>query len=243
MFRQFTRKRLDLFVLFFLIAFSFTPHSLLVAQGSVDVGATTTSRYVWRGMLFDNGVNFQPYAAYSTDKFSLGASSSMSLTNNFNEISFWMSYSINTSLLDMTIYLNDYYYQSDGADFFNYDNADELSSIGSHYLEAYVELSKEESPISVLISSVFWNDPDRSLYAEASYSKTLMNDVESSFTVGGALTKSREWYNTNKAGIVNVSYEVSKNLEVTPQFSVPMSVKATMNPYARSFYLVLSFSL
>lgn len=230
----------------FILLFSglfFNSNNTLLAQGSVDVGATTTTRYIWRGMVFDNGVNFQPYAAYSTDKFSIGTASSMSLTNDLNEVSFWMSYSVSTSLIDMTFYLNDYYYQYEGADFFNFDDADELSSVGSHYLEAYVELSKEDSPFSFLFSSVFWNDPDRSLYAEASYSKTLSNDIESSFTLGGALKESREWYNTDKAGIVNVSYELSKNIDFSPEFSVPMSVKTIMNPHGRAFYVVLSFSL
>lgn len=243
MIRHITQSTIGFAFVLLLTGLVLSPGNTLLAQGSVDIGATTTSRYVWRGMLFDNGVNFQPYAMYSTDKFSVGTASSMSLTNDFNEISFLMSYSVSTSLVDMTFYLYDCYYQYTGSDFFNFDDADEFSSVGSHYLEAYVELSKEDSPFSFLFSSVFWNDPDRSLYAEASYSKTLSNDIESSFTLGGALTESREWYYTNKAGIVNVSYELSKNLEVTPEFSVPMSVKTIMNPYGRAFYVVLSFSL
>jgi len=241
--RHLTQSNIGFAFVLLLTGLFLSPNSIVFAQGSVDIGATTTSRYVWRGMVFDNGVNFQPYAMYSTDRFSVGASSSMSLTNDFNEVSFWLSYSVSTSLVDMTFYLNDYYYQYAGADFFNFDDADEFSSVGSHSLEAYVELSKEDSPFSFLFSSVFWNDPDRSLYAEASYSKTLSNDIESSFSVGGALTESREWYNTSKPGIVNVSYELSKNLDFTSQFSVPMSVKTIMNPYGRAFYVVLSFSL
>lgn len=165
--RLLTQNNVGFTFLIVLLGLLITPQSLTFAQGSVDIGATTTSRYVWRGMLFDNGVNFQPYAMYSTDKFSVGAASSMSLTNDFNEISFWMSYTVNTSLVDMTFYLNDYYYEYLGSDFFNFDDANEFSSVGSHYLEAYVEFSKEESPFSFLFSSVFWNDPDRSLYAEA----------------------------------------------------------------------------
>lgn len=241
--RQFTPSKVGIALVMVLSGFLLSPQNSIMAQGSVDIGATTTSRYIWRGIQFDNGVNFQPHAMYSTDKFSIGASSSMSLTNDFNEISFWLSYKVNTPVVDMTFYLNDYYYEFTGSDFFNFDDADELSSVGSHFLEAYVEFSKEDSPFGFMVSSVFWNDPDRSLYAEASYSKTLSNDLESTFTLGSALTESREWYYTNKTGIVNVSYELSKELEFSPQFSVPMSVKTIMNPYGRAFYVVLSFSL
>jgi hypothetical protein len=241
--RQITQSPVGIVFFLILTGLFLSPGSTLFAQGSVDIGATTTSRYVWRGMLFDNGVNFQPYAMYSTEKFSVGAASSMSLTNDFNEISFWMSYKMNTPIVDMTFYLNDYYYEYLGSDFFNYDDANEFTSVGSHYLEAYVVLSKEDSPFSFLFSSVFWNDPDRSLYAEASYSTTLKKGLESTFSLGSALTESREWYFTQKTGIVNVSYELSKSLEISPQFSIPMSVKTILNPYGRNFYVVLSLSI
>ena len=191
----------------------------------------------------DNGVNIQPYAMYYTDKFSAGAASSVSLTNDFNEISLWLSYKLSTSLVDMTFYVYDYYYEYAGSDFLNYKGAGDDASVGMHFIETYVEFSSENSPLSFKLSSVVWNDPDNSVYAEASYSKELGSNISSRFTVGSSLKESREWYYTNKAGIVNLSYELSKSLRINPDFQLPMSVNTIFNPYGKAFYVVLSLSI
>lgn len=222
---------------------SMSPGSVVVAQGAFDLGATTTSRYVWRGIQMDNGVNIQPYAMYYTDKFSVGASSSVSLTNDFNEISLWVSYTLNTSLVDMTFFVYDYYYEYPGSDFLNYKGAGEDASVGMHFIETYVEFSSENSPLSFKLSSVVWNDPDNSLYAEASYSRELEGNISSKFSIGSSLKESREWYYTNKTGIVNLSYELTKSVKINQDFQIPMSVNTIFNPYGRAFYVVLSLSL
>jgi hypothetical protein len=219
------------------------PSQSLRAQGELDLGATTVSRYLWRGIQFDNSVNFQPYMMYYTSKFEIGASSSMSLTNDFNEIYFWAAYSVNTSLINAKFYVADFYYEYLGSDFTNFKTEKRDGVEGNHYVEGYVEFTSDNSPFKLLFSSSLWNDPDNSMYAEVSYSKSHTNDLESSFSLGGSLKKSSRWYYTEKAGIVNVSYELSKQVQITPEYALPVSVTSIFNPTGKSFYVVLAISI
>ena len=216
--------------------------SQIQAQGEWYLGAETVNRYIWRGVQFDNGVNIQPYLMYGTDQFEIGAASSTSLTNDFNEISFWTSYTIPTKAFDLKLYLGDFYYEYGGQNFMNFDGVKDGMAQGSHYVEGYVEISLANLPLSFLLSSVIWNDPDNSMYAQVSYHKTLANDIESAFTLGAALNESNTWYYTQKTGIVNVSYEISKEVKITESFSLPMNAKAILNPYNESFYVVFGIS-
>jgi hypothetical protein len=219
------------------------PSQPLHAQGELDLGATTVSRYLWRGIQLDNSVNFQPYMMYYTSNFEIGASSSMSLTKDFNEVYFWAAYSVNTSLLNAKFYVADFYYEYLGSDFTNFKTEKRDGVEGNHYVEGYVEFTSDNSPFKLLLSSSLWNDPDNSMYAEVSYSKSHSNDLESSFSLGGSLKKSTRWYYTDKAGIVNVSYELSKQVQITPEYALPVTVSSIFNPTGKSFYVILSISI
>lgn len=226
-----------------LVLSTLIPSQTVHAQGELDLGATTVSRYLWRGIQFDNSVNFQPYMMYYTSNFEIGASSSMSLTKDFNEIYLWAAYSVNTSFINAKFYLADFYYQNEGSDFTNYNTKKRDGVAGDHFIEGYVEFTSDDSPFKLLFSSSLWNDPDNSMYAEVSYSKSHSNELESSFTLGGSLKKSSSWYYTDKAGIVNVSYELSKQVQITPEYALPVSVTSIFNPTGKSFFVVLAISI
>lgn len=229
--------------LLILIVCAFLPTQPLHAQGEVNIGAKTVTRYLWRGIQLDNGVNFQPYMMYNVSNFEVGVSSSMSLTNDFNEIYFWAAYSVNTSFVNLKFYVSDFFYENPGSDFFNF-RTERLNGVeGDHYGETHVEFTSDHSPFKLLFSSSFRNDPDNSLYAEVSYSKAMANEIKSTFSVGGALNKSARWYYTDKAGIVNVSYELSKSVKITPDYALPVTVTSIFNPTGKSFYLILAVSI
>lgn len=230
-------------VFLILAVYTFLPYQSLQAQGEVNVGANTVTRYLWRGIQLDDGVNFQPYMMYNISNFEVGVSSSMSLTNEFNEIYFWAAYSVNTSFINAKFYVSDFYYEYQGSDFFNF-RTERLNGVeGDHYGEAHVEFTSDYSPFKLLFSSSFRNDPDNSMYAEVSYSKAMANDIQSTFSVGGALNKSALWYYTDKAGIVNMSYELSRSVQITPEYALPISVKSIFNPTGKAFYVIFGVSI
>lgn len=43
------------------------------------------SQYIWRGIVFDDGVNLQPYAMYNVGGLEIGTSASVSLNSTLNE--------------------------------------------------------------------------------------------------------------------------------------------------------------
>ncbi|MCH8496176.1 MAG: hypothetical protein LAT57_11185 [Balneolales bacterium] len=225
------------------IAYALIPLQAVHAQGEVSVGATTVTRYMWRGIQFDDGINFQPYMMYTISNFEAGVSSSMSLTNDFNEINFWVAYSVNTSFINAKFYVTDFYYQNPGSDFFNFKSERIHGVEGDHYGEAHIIFTSDHSPFELLFSTAFRNDPDNSLYTEVSYSKLMANDIGSTLSLGAALNKSARWYYTEKAGIINVSYELSKRVQITPEYALPVSVKSILNPTGKAFYVILAVSI
>jgi hypothetical protein len=226
-----------------ILSFAIFPVKPLHAQGEVSLGANTVTRYIWRGVQFDDGVNFQPYMMYNISKFEMGVSSSMSLTNDFNEIYFWAAYNIKTSLFNAKFYVTDFYYQGQGADFFNFKTEKINGVEGNHYGETHIVFTSDNSPFKLLLSSSFRNDPDNSIYSEVSYSRAMVNDINSVFSIGAALNKSARWYYTEKASIINVSYALSKSVQITPGYALPFTVTSILNPTGKSFYVIFAISI
>lgn len=209
------------------------------AQGEWSTGFDLVNQYIWRGIQVDNGVNIQPYLMYNRNGFESGVSASTSAANNFNEISFWTSYTISAKSFDVTLYLGDFYYDSGSGDFLNFKGVNEGQPDGAHYLESYIEFSSTRIPVSFLLSGVIWNDPDQSMYAQVTYSQSIADETEAAFKFGMALKESDNWYYTRKAGIINISAELAKEIKVTESFSFPLSGEAVFNPYSESFYVVM----
>ncbi|MCH8566680.1 MAG: hypothetical protein LAT67_00395 [Balneolales bacterium] len=211
------------------------------AEAQVDwyAGFDLTSQYVWRGIQFDDGVNIQPYLMMNYGGLELGAMASKSTKNPFNEISFWAQYTHSFSGFDLSLYAGDFYYEDGSGNFFNFRPAKDGMVRGAHYIETYAKISLQSVPLSVLYSAIVWNDPDTSMYAEVSYYQSFSDDVTGTFSLGFALNESETWYFTRKAGLVNASFGLTRNVAVTDQFSFPINAKAVLNPYAEAFYVVL----
>lgn len=213
------------------------------AQGEWSSGFEVVNQYVWRGVLYDDGVNFQPYLMYSRNGFEAGVASSTSFTNDFNEIYFWAAYTLTLNSLDLTLNVADYYYEQGMGNFLNFKGVQSGEATGAHFVESSLELSGENTPFSLLFSGIIWNDPDHSMYAELGYHKTLGNETEATFNLGVALNESRDWYFNRKSGLINVSFGLSRSIRVTDNFSIPLSSQAILNPYSESFYVVLAVGL
>lgn len=215
---------------------------LRAQSGEWYAGSEVVNRYIWRGVQYDNGVNIQPYVMYNIGGFEAGAAASTSFTNDFNEISLWTSYTASTNPVDITFYVGDFYYETGSADFWNFDGVKDGVSTGAHNLEGYISLAFNEIPISLLVSTVFWNDPDNSTYAQFSYYREL-SGMDAAFHLGMALNKSDYWYYTEKAGLINASFEITREIEVTERFSIPLTGKTILNPYSETFYVVVGIGL
>ena len=72
------------------------------------------------------------------------------------------------------------------------------------------------------------NDPDNSLYLEASVPVSSFEDVDMSLTAGMVAGESA-FYGTEGTAFVNLGISASKDLVITDSFSVPVSVSYIVN--------------
>lgn len=204
---------------------------------SFSFGADVVSRYVWRGTDFGESASIQPALSFSAGGFEIGTWASYAMnpeSADFNEHDLWLSYTTGPLSFGVT----DYYFPNLGAGFFDFDD----NGDGAHYIEPFVSFSGPETfPISFYAGYFAYNDPDNSVYLNASY-PFVIEEVELSFALGASAVES-VMYATDGFGIVEVALAASREVPLTDAFALPISVAYVLNPYAEKSFLVLGVSL
>lgn len=229
----------------FLILLSFV---LLGGYGSnaiaqqFNLGADIMSRYVWRGTDFGNSPSIQPSIAFSTAGFEIGTWGAFPVSQEsfpVEEHDLYLSYAFATAGSGtFSLGVTDYYFPSGGVKFFNFDG----DGLGAHWIEPFLGYSGPESfPISLYGGIFLHNDPDNSVYLEASYPFALDGTV-ATFSIGGTPQES-VFYGTSKAGVLNLGLSVSRSVNLTDEFSLPLVASYILNPYHQKSFLVFGFSL
>ena len=218
---------------------------LLVQAQSISLGADFFNRYVWRGYDFGDSFSIQPSLALSAGNFELGTWGSYSISADgagANEHDLYASYSIglgSSASLDLTV--TDYYFpNSDGEARFwsNFDGDGE----GAHWIELMGSLTLPETfPLTLSAAFMAYNDPDNSIYLEASVPFSV-SDVDLGLTLG-MVTSDSGFYGVNGASVVNLGLSASKDLQITDSFALPLNAAYIMNPATDQTYLVFGFSL
>lgn len=229
-----------------LIAFCFAglfTTSAVQAQ-SVDVGATLASRYVWRGTDFGDAAAIQPTIEFSQGGFTIGAWGSFDMSpvsgDGVNENDLYASYAFDTDFGSFSVFVTDFYFsENDTNDFFDYDNP------GEHVIEPGISYS---GPVSLHASiNAYGRDDANEIWLEASYPFSV-EDVDLSLAVGGSPNDDAadNYYGTDAdtdAGITKLSLSASKSIEITDEFSLPISASYYLNPYTPRSYFVFGISL
>lgn len=236
---------------------------------SIDFGADMVSRYVWRGTQFGgNTPSLQPGVSLTTGNLEIGAWGAYSLTglNTGQEFDLYLTYSIN-DMFSLT--LTDYFFPTEGVDY-NYFKWEEDAT--GHVLEATLAFNGTESfPISILFAANVYgadainlNDDQNSAdfntkdgikysnYFELGYGFNA-NGIDCSAFMGGTLNSVKDadantgfigesGFYGNGPGIVNLGITMSKELERTDKFSLPVSASIITNPQAEKIFLVFGLS-
>ncbi|NNE35400.1 MAG: hypothetical protein HKN13_09195 [Rhodothermales bacterium] len=212
---------------------------------SVSLGTDLVSRYVWRGADFGESLSIQPTLTVSGTGLEVGAWASYA-TNpagaGVNELDLWVGYTIETSSSGSVSFgVTDYYFPApDAPTLFNFENGGE----GAHWIEPFASYTGPSSfPITIYGAAFVHNDPDDSIYLEASY-PFQVQDVELGLTAGASAGES-SLYGTTKFTFINLGVSASKSVPITDQFALPLFVSYIVNPTpgaARSF-LVVGISL
>ena len=214
---------------------------LLTNAQSIGFGADFYNRYIWRGYDFGDSFSIQPGLAFTAGSFELGTWGSYSISADgadANEHDLYATYSFGLgSTTSLALTVTDYYFPTD-SDWLNFDGDGE----GAHWIELMGALTLPESfPVTLTAAFMVHNDPDNSLYLEGALPFS-MGDVELGLTLGLVAGMS-EFYGVESTSLVNMGLSASKDLQITEQFSLPLSAAYIMNPTTEKTYLVFGFSL
>lgn len=208
-----------------------------------SIGADFVSRYVWRGTDYGEAASIQPVLSFSGGGFEVGTWASYAIdpeAAGVNEHDLWMGYTVETGGAGSVSFgVTDYYFPSpDGAGFFDFDGDGD----GAHWVEPFASYTAPGSVPVTLYGAVFaHNDPDNSVYLEAA-APIRVDGVVLGLTAGVVAGKS-ELYGTDGAAIVNLGISASKEIPLTEQFSLPISVTYILNPDAERSFLVFGITL
>lgn len=220
-------KRMSVITLAFLIGF-INLNAQTESSTSFDAGADIVSNYIWRGTKFGTGPAIQPYVEFSAGNFAIGSWGSFGFTDNeAAEADLYLSYGFDFGL---SIGLTDYYYP--GTSYFDYSSAS-----GSHGFE--VNLGYEISGFSIGANYMLNEAPGAGtaggdMYFELGYSFESV----SLFAGGGD-----GWHtSTGDFALCNIGLSVSKEIQITEKFALPLSGSMIWNPDKEQYYVVAGIS-
>lgn len=198
------------------------------SSASFDAGADIVSNYIWRGTKFGTGPAVQPYVEFSAGNFAIGSWGSFGVTDNeAAEADLYLSYGFDFGL---SIGLTDYYYP--GTPYTDFSTAS-----GSHGFE--VNLGYEISGFSVGANYML-NEAGGAGTAGGDMYFELGYGFESVSLFVGA---GDGWHSTSgDFTVCNIGLSVSKEIEITENFSLPVSGAMIYNPDADQYYVVFGVS-
>lgn len=212
---------------------------------SFSLGADIMSRYIWRGTDFGESASVQPALSFSAGGFEIGAWASYAVSPvaaDVNENDLWAGYTVETKNAgSFSFGVTDYYFPSPGGTgFFDYSGDGE----GAHWIEPYASYTGPKSfPVTLYGAMFAHNDPDNSLYLEASL-PVKVDGVILGLTAG-AVGGESAFYGTDGFAVVNLGLVATKDLKLNETFSIPVSIAYILNPDTERSFLVLGlgFSL
>jgi len=211
---------------------------------SLDVG----SGFAWRGTTLNTTPVIQPSFTFTLGNFFIGTWTSTPFVvdrwhSSFQGLDVFIGYQLLPSL---TIGLTDYFFDW-STSYFDYRRA-----VTGHALDLHLSYDGSGSfPIRAMASTIIagndvvlrdniWRN-NFSTYIELGYGNTF-NGVDWEICVGGVLMES-DFYGTERFSLINLGFGLSKSFEITPTYSLPLSLQFIVNPVAESVFLVATISL
>lgn len=252
-------KKLNLIVLF-TILFSATNFSYSQETAAQDTSENESpfslscdlmSRYVWRGTDFGGSPSIQPGFEYSKGGLAIGAWGAF--TTNLpgaQEADLYIGYTIKDKF---SITFTDYFFPDETAD---YKYFELHKSATGHIFEATVGFNgTEKFPLAVILAANIWGadavkmnddgttgDIQYSTYAELTYSFKNLDAFIGLNLTNPDEEKGESGFYGDSFGVVNLGISTTKEIKITDDYNLPLSVSLITNPQAEKIYLVAGFS-
>jgi len=235
-------------------------------ESPVQFGADVMSRYIWRGVnLGGSSPSLQPWVKYnmkskdSDHALSLGAWGAYTFSQTSNqEVDLYLTYTYKNAIsLTITDYFFPGYYSSDNRNnFFNYDKDSTC-----HVFEGLISFNgTEKIPFTFLFAMNFYGNDARKVnsdgstgkifmtkYVELGYKKNIKG-VDFNPFIGAALDKPNKdkgelgYFGNKTSGVVNLGLKVSKSIQISDKYALPVQASIITNPEAENIFMVFGIS-
>lgn len=235
-------------------------------ESPIQLGADVMSRYIWRGVdLGGNSPSIQPWLKYNlaskdtAHALSIGAWGAYTFSPTSNqEVDLYLTYTFkNVVSLTVTDYFFPGYYNTQNRNrYFNYN-----SDSTCHLFEGIISFNgTEKIPFTFIFGMNFYgNDAHRinsdgstgkifmTKYVEVGYKKNVKG-VDFNAFVGAAIDKPNKdrgevgFYGNKTSGIINLGFKVSKSVQISDKYSLPIQASLITNPEAEKIYFVFGIS-
>ena len=193
---------------------------------SQDFGADLVSSYVWRGTQFGSGAHIQPYMTLGSGNFEAGVWGSFPTTaeGGGNELDAYLSYDFGPFALTLT----NYTFPGEGG----------IYGDGEYgfFKGDYTEISGSTSIMGVDLLAGYFTDVE-ALYIELGFAAGPVD-----IAIGYGDDQGDAWYAGGNAGIVNMSFSGSKDIQISDSYSLPVFGSFILNPEAEAAFLVFGIS-
>ncbi len=232
-------------ILYFSIAFAVNAgYGYAQSPPSVDVSATFVSRYNWRGSDYGAAASIQP--ALTAEYKGLNVGFWGSYSTNFEEIRTWADYSYQVSnSVTMTGIVTDYFFPDENLELFNYNNWDDPEGSGAHTIElGAVIAGPKRLPFFFSAYVNVYNDEGFNKYFQLDYNPAL-GESTLGLTIGATSgsKKNPGYYGSDDFAFINLGAKVSRSIEFTDKFSLPVFGQVIVNPNAEQAFVIFGFSL
>jgi hypothetical protein len=230
----------------------------LLSQDTLKLDACVefVSAYNFRAIDYGNSPAIQPKVSANYKNFEIAAWGSQALISRakirpndielvpFTEFDCWLRYYIYTSIGTFSPTIMDYFYPYKGKIFFDFSGLKDHKTNGSHYTNVSMEYGlSQKYPLKLTIDYCFHNDPQRPLYVEALYSFYKNNYIIEPYIgiakgMGYGGTTDQYGIDKNQVGVCNLGINVTRIIEITDKFKMPITVTLSMQPYTEMTWLV-----
>ena len=235
-----------LFLVFYLCTTIFAAYGQEISE-KVNLSLEVANNFVWRGFanntmpVMQSSVTFSP-----TGKLLFGTWASTPLSTDLGEQPILLDVFFEVQLLPaLSLFVTSYYVYGTGwtESYFNLKKEET-----GHAFDAQLKIGTDDFPLRAMISTIFagadLNEKGKnnySTYIELGYGKSGKHIDWEIFA--GAVPMKSGFYGLTGADVVNLGFKVTKSFEITPTWSLPVSMKFTVNPARRAAFLTAAVAL
>ena len=212
----------------------------------LDLSVDVASGFLYRGLVLNSTPVFQPTVTFTSGNFLLGAWASTAFADvgEFRGLDIFAVYQL---LPTFSVGLTNYFPHGWGdISYFNYKKEETGHAYDLQLM--YEGLGGFKALGSVIIGGddLMWKDGELkrnfSTYLELGYGGTTASGLDWELFAGVVMMKSG-FYAIDGAGFTNIGAGVTKSFEITPTYSLPLSMKFSINPAYESVFLTASVAL